>query len=81
MNDSLGAYLKRERKPAVFLSRTWPGRLISARPGFAPLEENRFDLFSQIEYVPGYLKLYSTHLGLNYQTSSLAPRKNSLNSR
>ena len=67
MSDSLGAYLKRERE-ARHVSLQDMARATRISEGWiCALEENRFEFFSQIEYVPGYLKLYSAHLDLDYQ--------------
>ena len=67
MSDSLGAYLKREREARCLSLQDMARATHISEEWVCALEENRFDFFSQLEYVPGYLKLYSAHLGLDYQ--------------
>lgn len=67
MSDSLGAYLKRKREGRQVSLQDMARATHISEAWIQALEENRFDSFSQIEYVPGYLKLYSAHLGLDYE--------------
>ena len=65
--ETLGQYLIREREsrqiPLPELSRTTRISL----PFLRALEENNLDFFSQREFIPGFLKLYARHLGLDAQ--------------
>jgi cytoskeleton protein RodZ len=65
--ETLGQYLRREREsrqiPLPELSRTTRISL----PFLKALEEDNLDFFSQHEFIPGFLKLYARHLGLDAQ--------------
>lgn len=65
--ETLGQYLRKEREsrqiPLPELSRT---TRISF-PFLKALEEDNLDFFSQHEFIPGFLKLYARHLGLDAQ--------------
>jgi len=65
--ETLGQYLRREREsrqiPLPELSRT--SRI--SLPFLKALEEDNLDFFSQHEFIPGFLKLYARHLGLDAQ--------------
>jgi len=65
--ETLGRYLRREREsrqiPLPELSRTTRISL----PFLRALEEDNLDFFSQHEFIPGFLKLYARHLGLDAQ--------------
>jgi len=65
--ETLGQYLGREREsrqiPLPELSRTTRISL----PFLKALEEDNLDFFSQHEFIPGFLKLYARHLGLDAQ--------------
>ena len=65
--ETLGRYLKREREsrqiPLPELSRITRISL----PFLRALEEDNLDFFSQHEFIPGFLKLYARHLGLDAQ--------------
>ncbi|MCX5909868.1 MAG: helix-turn-helix transcriptional regulator [Deltaproteobacteria bacterium] len=66
-SENLGNYLKRAREarkiPREELSRVTRISL----PFLVALEENDFDFFSQHEFIPGFLKVYTRHLGLDYE--------------
>ena len=65
MNELLGEYLKKERE-ARRVSIAEMSRAIHISPELiSALEESRFKSFSQPEYLVGYTKLYSIHLGLD----------------
>jgi cytoskeleton protein RodZ len=63
--ETLGRYLRRERESRQIalpdLSRTTRISL----PFLKALEEDNLDFFSQHEFIPGFLKLYARHLGLD----------------
>ena len=65
--ETLGLYLRRERESRQIalpdLSRTTRISL----PFLKALEEDNLDFFSQHEFIPGFLKLYARHLGLDAQ--------------
>lgn len=65
--ETLGRYLRREREsrqiPLPELSKTTRISL----PFLKALEEDNLDFFSQHEFIPGFLKLYARHLGLDAQ--------------
>lgn len=65
--ETLGQYLRQARESRNVsleeLSRTTRISL----PFLRALEENDFDFFSQQEFIPGFLKLYARHLGLDGQ--------------
>ena len=65
--ETLGQYLRQARESRNVsleeLSRTTRISL----PFLRALEENDFDFFSQHEFIPGFLKLYARHLGLDGQ--------------
>jgi len=65
--ESLGQYLRRERESRQIslqeLSRTTRISL----PFLKALEEDNLDFFSQNEFIPGFLRLYARHLGLDGQ--------------
>jgi len=65
--ETLGQYLRREREsrqiPLPELSRNTRISL----PFLKALEEDNLDFFSQHEFIPGFLKLYARHLGLDAQ--------------
>ena len=65
--ETLGQYLRREREarqiPLPELSRTTRISL----PFLRALEEDNLDFFSQHEFIPGFLRLYARHLGLDPQ--------------
>jgi hypothetical protein len=65
--ETLGQYLRREREsrqiPLPELSRTTRISL----PFLKALEGDNLDFFSQHEFIPGFLKLYARHLGLDAQ--------------
>ena len=67
LQETLGQYLRREREsrqiPLPELSRTTRISL----PFLRALEEDNLDFFSQHEFIPGFLKLYARHLGLDAQ--------------
>ena len=65
--ETLGQYLKRERESRRIsleeLSRTTRINY----PFLRALEENDFDFFSQDDFIPGFLRLYAPHVGLDCQ--------------
>jgi cytoskeletal protein RodZ len=65
--ETLGQYLRRERESRRIsldeLSRTTRINY----PFLRALEENDFDFFSQDDFIPGFLKLYARHVGLDCQ--------------
>ncbi len=65
--ETLGQYLRRERESRRIsldeLSRTTRINY----PFLRALEENDFDFFSQDGFIPGFLKLYARHVGLDCQ--------------
>jgi cytoskeletal protein RodZ len=65
--ETLGQYLRRERESRRIsldeLSRTTRINYSFLRA----LEENDFDFFSQDDFIPGFLKLYARHVGLECQ--------------
>lgn len=67
VKESLGQYLRRERESRQIslqeLSRTTRISL----PFLKALEEDNLDFFSQNEFIPGFLRLYARHLGLDGQ--------------
>jgi hypothetical protein len=67
LQETLGQYLRREREsrqiPLPELSRTTRISL----PFLRALEDDNLDFFSQDEFIPGFLKLYARHLGLDAQ--------------
>ena len=67
LKEGLGQYLRRERESRHIslqeLSRTTRISL----PFLRALEEDDFDFFSQHEFIPGFLRLYARHLGLDGQ--------------
>jgi len=63
--ETLGRYLKRERESRkVSLEELSRGTRIS-RPFLEALERDDFPFFSQREFIPGFLKGYTRHLGLD----------------
>ena len=64
-SESLGLYLKRERESrAVSLEELSKSTRIS-RPFLEALEKDDFQFFPQPEFIPGFLKGYARHLGLD----------------
>ena len=65
--ETLGQYLRRERESRHIsleeLSRTTRINY----PFLNALEENDFDFFSQDGFIPGFLRLYARHVGLDCQ--------------
>ncbi len=65
--ETLGQYLKREREARRISLEDIPTATRISSPFIRALEENDFGFFSQKEAIPGYLKLYARHLGLDYE--------------
>lgn len=65
VDDSLGDYLKKERESRQVSVEAMAGAIHISKEMIKALEDNRFDTFSQPEFILGYLKLYSNHLGLD----------------
>jgi cytoskeletal protein RodZ len=64
-SESLGPYLKRERESrAVSLEELSKSTRLS-RPFLEALEKDDFQFFPQPEFIPGFLKGYARHLGLD----------------
>lgn len=66
VRETLGEYLRREREARHISLEDIPIATRISSPFIRALEENDFDFFSQKEAIPGYLKLYARHLGLDY---------------
>jgi cytoskeleton protein RodZ len=66
VKETLGEYLKREREARHISLEDIPIATRISSPFIRALEENDFGFFSQKEAIPGYLKLYARHLGLDY---------------
>lgn len=66
VKETLGQYLKREREARHISLDDVPKATRISTPFIKALEEDNFDFFSQQEAIPGYLKLYTRHLGLDY---------------
>ena len=66
VKETLGQYLRREREARNISLEDIPVATRISSPFIRALEENDFDFFSQKEAIPGYLKLYARHLGLDY---------------
>src|SRR4030042_3745763 len=63
--ETLGQYLKRERESRkVSLEELSMSTRIS-RPFLEALERDDFQFFSQKEFIPGFLRGYTRHLGLD----------------
>ena len=67
VKETLGQYLRREREARHISLEDIPVATRISSPFIRALEENNFDFFSQQEAIPGYLKLYARHLGLDYE--------------
>lgn len=67
VKETLGQYLRREREARRISLEDIPLATRISSPFIRALEENDFDFFSQKEAIPGYLKLYARHLGLDYE--------------
>jgi cytoskeletal protein RodZ len=65
--ETLGQYLKREREARHISLEDMPKATRISFPFIRALEADDFDFFSQQEAIPGYLKLYTRHLGLDYE--------------
>jgi cytoskeletal protein RodZ len=66
VKETLGQYLKREREARHISLEDMPKATKISSPFIKALEDDDFDFFSQQEAIPGYLKLYTRHLGLDY---------------
>jgi cytoskeleton protein RodZ len=66
VKGTLGQYLKREREARHISLEDMPKATKISSPFIRALEDDDFDFFSQQEAIPGYLKLYTRHLGLDY---------------
>ncbi len=66
VKETLGEYLRKEREARHISLEDIPIATRISSPFIRALEENDFGFFSQKEAIPGYLKLYARHLGLDY---------------
>lgn len=66
VKETLGQYLKREREARHISLEDMPKATKISSPFIRALEDDDFDFFSQQATIPGYLKLYTRHLGLDY---------------
>ncbi|MDD5169357.1 MAG: helix-turn-helix domain-containing protein [Syntrophales bacterium] len=64
-NESLGDYLRKQREARHVSLENVSRATHLSRELIQALEEDRFESFSQPEYITGYLKLYSGYLGLD----------------
>ena len=65
--ETLGEYLRKAREARrISLEEVSQSTRISP-PFLIALEKNDFDFFSQHNFIPGFLKLYARHLGLDSQ--------------
>jgi cytoskeletal protein RodZ len=65
--ETLGQYLKRERESRRISLEELSRTTRINHPFLRALEENDFDFFSQDDFIPGFLRLYARHVGLDCQ--------------
>jgi transcriptional regulator with XRE-family HTH domain len=67
INETLGQFLKKERESRNISREELSKATRIGLPFLQALEENDFDFFSRAEFIPGFLRVYSRHLGLDYE--------------
>ncbi len=65
--ETLGQYLRRERESRRISLEELSGKMRIGSSFLKALEEDNFGFFSQHQFIPGFLRRYSVHLGLDQE--------------